>query len=228
MKLHLGLLVAMLLGCTGSVETSVDGASTSGSTASTGTGSLEPCAILKEPFDSNTAIASVRCAFPTYTKLQFLLSAGSGDLDTAGRSSMWGFSARDDATNLEVNGAVRVSTGLDLNQAGPVQSSCTGEETILLDSGAVVPDAIQRFAQHDPYVGGGTTYFLEQRAPCPDSTVEGKAMVMIYRLPSGEGEPAGTPHRWQVEYDSASKFVKLCGPCATAFGSQQDCAACYD
>jgi hypothetical protein len=231
MKHVLGLLAAFLLGCTGSVETSADSAGASGTSASTGAGVVDPCAIPTAAFDSNTAVAQVRCLLPTYTKLGFLWSSSGGDLDALGRSSQWNLDVLDDTAGLRVRAGVTVSNGVVTESADPTPNKCPGNETILRDTTVVVPDAIERFAKHDPYVGGYTNYFWVQAAPCPIEDFKGYAKVVIRRPdPSLIGMPDGMPHldSWYAHYDAASKFVKLCGPCSGAFSNDDDCSTCFD
>ena len=227
MKIYSGLIAAMLLGCSGSVETTADSGSSSGSSSSSGTGEPDPCATRTEPFDSNAALAQIHCAYPTYTQLELLRSSPGGDLDPLGRSSQWNFRVRDDASHLIVRGSVNASHGLLQEPADPSESFCGDSEIIALDSAIVIPDLIPRFAKHDPYVGGYTNYFLFQDAICPNSSGPGHADVQILR-PQPPGAPPDTmPDYWHGHYASGSTFVKLCGPCKAVF-DDDECAACFD
>jgi len=229
MKLPLGLIAALLLGCTGSVETTPEGASSSGSSASAATGGADSCATPDVVFDSNMAIEQMRCSFPTYTKLELMWSSAGGDLDALGRSQTWNIRVRDAATELTVLASVIAAKGVVGDGSDPKPSSCPGDGTIPLDSAVVVPDAIARFAAHDPFVGGYTNYFLFQAAPCPSEKLKGYAKVLIMRpdpsVPEGM-DPA--PHSWFAHYDLASKFVKLCGPCTSGFTDDDSCPSCFD
>jgi hypothetical protein len=46
--------------------------------------------------------------------------------------------------------------------------------------------------------------------------------------PSADGGIDTTPNSWYAHYDVASKFVKLCGPCSSAFENDDDCTTCFD
>lgn len=229
MKLPFGLIAVLLLGCTGSVETTPEGASSSGSSASTASGGVDPCAAPVVPFDSTAAVEQMHCSYPTYTKLEVMWSSPGGDLDALGRSSSWTVGVRDEATELSVLASVVVAKGV-LDVGGePKLTVCPGDGTIPLDTTVVAPDAIARFAAHDPFVGGYTNYFLLQAAACPSDDFKGYAKVMIQRPdPSAPGGMDIAPHSWYAHYDVASKFVKLCGPCTAAFTNDDDCSTCFD
>ena len=171
----------------------------------------------------------MRCSYPTYTKLEVMWSNGGGDLDAVGRSSMWAIRVRNEATELSVLASVVVAKGvLGVGDESRL-ASCPGDGTIPLDTTVVVPDAIARFAAHDPFVGGYTSYFLLQAAACPSDDFKGYAKVAILRPdPGAPGAMDMAPHSWYAHHDLASKFVKLCGPCTAAFTNDDDCSTCFD
>jgi hypothetical protein len=169
--------------------------------------------------DTNTAVAQIRCKFPSADfPLESLSSDGNGSLSKEGLAQAWGFVVRDLKTSMIVRGSV-IETH-DMATDGPVAAdSCGGNSLTPLDSARVMPDAVTRFAPHQPFEGGTTNYFLFQAIPCRG----GSSQILIQRAPN---DPSKI-QRWVVVYSPPATFEKLCGPCEPGTEFSDNCSPCY-
>ena len=184
------------------------------------------CAIPQSPMDNLEAVAVARCTSAVPATATLVLVAAQDFVDSSGRTSTWMVTFVD-ASNTKHT--VRVSPAgatLEVRARSPTSPSCGTVSLPPLSSKAMVADATPRIK---PYVNLDN---LADVAVWQSLACASQFGVTSSRVVFVEGGHLNTDMHhleksmWDVYYDDAGKFIKLCGPCTLQ--GDPSCSPCYD